>query len=224
MSFLSKLASKTKSKRSSVGDHSRSSSGGYDQTTPLFLLPSLATTSLLKGRLQPLVKLPECVDKDEWLASSIFEFFEYINLFYGAISNFCTPKDCPTMSAGSHDYTWSDAHRRHVKLPAPQYIDYVMTWIQNCLDDESVFPTKAGNAFPKDFENTIRTICRQLVRVFAHIFYTHYDKLVHLNAERHFNSLFAHFYAFCREFDLLDKKDTAPLQELIALLESNNVF
>ena len=31
-----------------------------------------------------------------------------------------------------------------MQLPAPTYIDYVMTWVQNLLDDENVFPTKSG--------------------------------------------------------------------------------
>jgi hypothetical protein len=31
-----------------------------------------------------------------------------------------------------------------VHLPAPTYIDYVMTWVQNMLDDDNVFPTKSG--------------------------------------------------------------------------------
>ena len=42
------------------------------------------------------------------------------------------------------DYTWIDQNRRPVKLAAPTYIDYVMTWVQNLLDDEATFPTKAG--------------------------------------------------------------------------------
>ena len=29
-------------------------------------------------------------------------------------------------------------------MPAPQYIDFVFTSIHNTLEDESVFPTKAG--------------------------------------------------------------------------------
>ena len=44
----------------------------------------------------------------------------------------------------SLDYTWIDHSRKQVKLPAPTYIDYVMTWLQNLLDDETVFPTKSG--------------------------------------------------------------------------------
>ena len=41
------------------------------------------------------------------------------------------------------DYTWIDQNRKQVKLPAPQYIDYVMTWVGGLLSDEATFPTKA---------------------------------------------------------------------------------
>ena len=43
-------------------------------------------------------------------------------------------------------YTWINQERKSVHLPAPAYIDYVMTWIQNLLDDEATFPTKSGES------------------------------------------------------------------------------
>ena len=43
------------------------------------------------------------------------------------------------------NYTWINQDRKSVQLPAPTYIDYVMTWVQNLLDDENTFPTKSGN-------------------------------------------------------------------------------
>ena len=42
------------------------------------------------------------------------------------------------------NYTWINQDRKSVNLAAPTYIDYVMTWIQNLLNDEATFPTKAG--------------------------------------------------------------------------------
>ena len=46
-----------------------------------------------------------------------------------------------------------------------------------------------------------------MLRVFAHIFHSHYTHLLHLHSEPHFNSLFAHFLAFGKEYDLLEVKD-----------------
>ncbi|TPX55631.1 hypothetical protein PhCBS80983_g05164 [Powellomyces hirtus] len=149
-----------------------------------------------------------------------FDFFNYTNLFYGAIAEFCTPQHCPVMCAGpSTEYTWTDGQRRTIKIPAPQYVDYVMTWIQNVLNDENVFPTKSGSEFPREFQTAIRGIFKQLFRIFAHIYHHHYDKLLHVSAEGHLNTLFAHFICFAREFDLVDRKEIAPMAEFIAELE-----
>jgi hypothetical protein len=124
----------------------------------------------------------------------------------------------------SLNYTWINQDRKSVHLAAPTYIDYVMTWIQNLLDDENVFPTKSGEClltlppshsnrlytghdFPQSFPSTVKHVYRQLLRVFAHIYHAHYPQILHLRSEPHFNSLFAHFLAFGREYELLDIKD-----------------
>jgi len=37
-----------------------------------------------------------------------------------------------------------------VKVAAPQYVDYVMTFIQKTINDESIFPTKSSKCqFPE---------------------------------------------------------------------------
>lgn len=53
----------------------------------------------------------------------------------------------------------------------------------------------------------MKHVYRQLLRVFAHLYYSHYTQILHLRSEPHFNSLFAHFLAFGKEYELLDIKD-----------------
>lgn len=51
------------------------------------------------------------------------------------------------MSAGpKYEYLWADgqAVKKPIKCSAPQYIDYLMTWVQDQLDDETLFPSKIG--------------------------------------------------------------------------------
>jgi len=81
-----------------------------------------------------------------------------------------------------------------------------------------------GREFPLTFQQTVRGIFKQLIRVFAHIYHSHYDKVLSLCQEGHFNSLFAHFVSFGREFDLLDKKDIVPLQDLIDIMDGNGIL
>lgn len=41
-------------------------------------------------------------------------------------------------------YTWIDERGKKIRLSAPQYIDYVMTYAQRTVNDEGIFPTKFG--------------------------------------------------------------------------------
>jgi hypothetical protein len=76
------------------------------------------------------------------------DFFNQINMLYGTITEFCTEESCPIMSAGpKYEYHWADGHtvKKPIKCSAPKYIDYLMTWVQDQLDDETLFPSKIGN-------------------------------------------------------------------------------
>jgi len=175
---------------------------------PLYLCSPFVEAALVKGNFKTIVMLPKYVDIMEWVAVNMFDFYTNLNEFYGVLTEFCTQQNCPTMSAGATlNYTWINQDRKHVHLPAPTYIDYVMTWVQNMLDDDNVFPTKSGQDFPPSFPSTVKHIYRQLLRVFAHLYHAHYAQILHLRSEPHFNSLFAHFLAFGAEFELLEMKD-----------------
>ena len=75
------------------------------------------------------------------------DFFNQINMLYGTITEFCTEDTCPVMSAGpKYEYHWADGQtvKKPIKCSAPKYIDYLMTWVQDQLDDEQLFPSKIG--------------------------------------------------------------------------------
>jgi len=183
-------------------------SPGGAPSKPLYLCNPFVQAALVNGNFKTIVMLPKYVDIMEWVAVNIFDFYTNLNEFYGVIAECCTQQSCPTMSAGPMlNYTWYNQDRKNVNLPAPTYIDYVMTWVQELLDDENVFPTKSGQDYPQSFPATVKHIYRQLLRVFAHIYHAHYPQILHLRSEPHFNSLFAHFLAFGREYELLEVKD-----------------
>ena len=75
------------------------------------------------------------------------DFFNQINMLYGTITEFCTEDSCPLMSAGpKYEYHWADGTtvKKPIKCSAPKYIDYLMTWVQDQLDEETIFPSKIG--------------------------------------------------------------------------------
>ncbi|EMP30132.1 Mps one binder kinase activator-like 1A [Chelonia mydas] len=82
------------------------------------------------------------------LQSPAVDFFNQINMLYGTITDFCTEESCPVMSAGpKYEYHWADGTniKKPIKCSAPKYIDYLMTWVQDQLDDETLFPSKIGS-------------------------------------------------------------------------------
>jgi len=186
---------------------------------PLFLCSPFVDAALVKGNFKTIVMQPKYTDIMEWVAVNIFDFYQNLNLFYGVLAECCTQHSCPSMAAGSAlNYTWINQDRKSVQLPAPTYIDYVMTWVQNLLDDDNTFPTKSSKDFAPTFPSTVKHVYRQLLRVFAHLYYAHYPQILHLRSEPHFNSLFAHFLAFGKEYELLDVKDIKGQQgQLVAV-------
>lgn len=182
---------------------------------PLFLCDPFVKTALVKGSFKTIVQLPKYVDYGEWLSLIIFEMYGHLNLFYGVIAEYVTPEQYPTMNAGATNYLWKDSKGHEINLPACQYIEYVTTWILNKINDQTVFPTKNGGAFPPSFVKDCKNIVRQMFRIFAHMYHNHFDKIVHLSLEAHWNSFFAHFISFCKEFNLLDAREMTPLLPLI---------
>jgi MOB kinase activator 1 len=58
----------------------------------------------------------------------------------------------------------------------------------------------------------VSRIFRRLFRVYAHIYYAHFEYIVSQKAETHMNSCFKHFVLFSREFGLVDQKEMHPLK------------
>ncbi|WZZ87320.1 hypothetical protein YC2023_115899 [Brassica napus] len=174
--------------------------------------------TLGSGNLREAVRLPPGEDANEWLAVNTVDFFNQVNLLYGTLTEFCTPDNCPTMTAGpKYEYRWADGVqiKKPIEVSAPKYVEYLMDWIETQLDDETLFPQRLGAPFPQNFKDVVKTIFKRLFRVYAHIYHSHFQKIVSLKEEAHLNTCFKHFILFTHEFGLIDKKELAPLQELI---------
>eukprot|EP00053_Salpingoeca_punica_P006967 m.64676 g.64676 ORF g.64676 m.64676 type:complete len:233 (-) comp13938_c0_seq1:359-1057(-) len=207
MSFLFGKGSKTFKPKKNIPE-------GTNQ----YELKRYAEATLGSGNLQLAVRLPEGEDINEWVAVNVVDFFNQINMLYGTLTEYCTPTECPIMSAGpKFEYHWADgtAVKKPMKVSAPEYIDFLMTWVQSQLNDETIFPSKIGAPFPKNFLNVAKTILKRLFRVYAHMYHSHFNWVVNLNEEAHLNTSFKHFIFFVQEFNLVEKKELAPMQELI---------
>jgi len=123
-----------------------------------------------------------------------------------------------------YEYHWSDGVqiKKPIKLSAPAYVDHLMLWIQSQLDDEHVFPSKIGVPFPRTFPATVKKVFTRLFRVYAHIYHSHFAPIAALGEEAHLNTSFKHFMYFVMEFGLIERKELAPLEDLIVTLTSDS--
>lgn len=58
------------------------------------------------------------------------------------------------------------------------------------------FPLCQGTPFPPNFKEVVKTIFKRLFRVYAHIYHSHFQKIVSLKEEAHLNTCFKHFILF----------------------------
>jgi len=79
-----------------------------------------------------------------------------------------------------------------------------------------------GVPFPRNFLSVAKTILKRLFRVYAHIYHQHRDDVKRLDEEAHLNTSFKHFIFFIEEFNLIDKKELTPLQDLIDVLNAKD--
>ena len=192
--------------------------------------------------------------------ATVVDFYNQINLLYGSITEFCSPQSCPEMKATDEwdgtleatsriswlrhrfEYLWQDSEnfKRPTKMPAPEYVEHLMAWVQNNIDNESMFPSRIGESthaisiwlklstslgvpFPKTFPALIRQLFKRLYRVYAHIYCHHYPVIQHLGLEPHLNTSFKHYVLFVDEHNLANGKDFwGPLGDLVdSMLKSD---
>ncbi|KAK8144980.1 Mitotic exit network component [Beauveria asiatica] len=191
-----------------------------------YQLRQYAEVTLGGGSLRKVVKLPEGEDENEWLAVNMVDFYNQINLLYGAITEFCSPQSCPEMKATDEfEYLWqdNDNYKKPTKMAAPAYIEQLMTWVQANIDNEQVLPSKIGVPFPKSFPALVRQIFKRMYRVYAHIYCHHYPVIRELGLEPHLNTSFKQYVLFIDEHSLASGRDYwGPLGDLVdSMLKSD---
>ncbi|KAI9891579.1 MAG: Mitotic exit network component [Vezdaea aestivalis] len=191
-------------------------------------LKQFADATLGSGSLRKAVKLPEGEDLNEWLAVNVVDFYNQINLLYGSITEFCSPQSCPEMKATDEfEYLWQDTEnfKRPTKMSAPQYVEHLMAWVQSNIDNEQMFPSRIGVAFPKTFASLLRQMFKRLYRVYAHIYCHHYPVIVQLGLEPHLNTSFKHYVLFIDEHNLATGRDFwGPMGDLVETRAEVNLY
>lgn len=168
-----------------------------------------------KYNLKDAIKLPTGEDQREWIAYNIFNFHKQICMLFGTVNDHCDELSCPKMTCGKKfEYLWLDeSNQGSFPVRASQYIHHILDWVQAQLDDEEVFPSTPTKEFPANYFDTCRTIAKRLIRVYAHIYQHHLDRVRELKQEAHMNTSLKHFIYFIKEFNLVNQVDLEPLND-----------
>mmetsp|Transcript_98743 Transcript_98743/g.205822 ORF Transcript_98743/g.205822 Transcript_98743/m.205822 type:complete len:233 (-) Transcript_98743:166-864(-) len=169
------------------------------------------------------VKLPDGLDRSEWIASQLCGIFEEVVQLVNVMLDVCTEDTCPRMNAGKYiHYAWADEHNPVArKVSAPEYMRTLLSYAEERLADRTVMPVD-GSPFPPEFEPMVKTVCKRIFRVYAHTYLSHFQIIRDQGVEGHLNCNFKHFYYFVKEFGLCTEEDMQPLGQLIATFEEND--
>lgn len=173
-------------------------------------------------------QLPEGRTINEWLALHTVDFYNQINLIYALLSEFCTAETCPSMTAGdTFEYYWADesGSAEPVKVSAPEYVENLLAWIAEQLNDPVLFPPEEYSLeYPPMFSLIVKTICRRLFRVFAHMYCSHLDSIITIGLLSALNNRFRHFICFVVQFDLVDRHQLLLLKDVIEEMLDIRIF
>ncbi|KJE92333.1 Mob1 [Capsaspora owczarzaki ATCC 30864] len=178
--------------------------------------------------LRAIVALPEGSTINEWLALNTVDFYNQINLIYATLSEFCTAETCPSMTAGdAFEFYWADesGESEPVKVSAPEYVENLMAWVSDQLNDPVIFPPEDYVLeYPPMFPLIVKTIFRRLFRVFAHIYCSHFESVITIGLLAVLNMRFRHFLCFVIQFDLVDRSQLMLLKNVIEEMLDLQIF
>ncbi|KAI3652599.1 hypothetical protein MP228_002024 [Amoeboaphelidium protococcarum] len=238
--FFSKLMTKSKKSNDNLAAQLKAK-----LTKPLFLNDPYVRQTIVSGSMNNIISLPSHLVKyeDEWVATMMSDFFILTGHLYSCINEFCTGQSCPTMTVGRegclwmtkydpssqgavNEVLWLDSNKKNTKVSASQYIDLSMSTIQSVLEDGQIFPTSSLSSlsngatdFSPQFKSIVNErIYKQLLRVFLHIYYAHYEDMLNVSMEGYLNTVFSHFVLFGRDILQFDFESTVPqgwMQQLV---------
>jgi len=178
------------------------------------------------GSINEAVALPPGESCAGWVAVHAIDFYGEVSTIWAVmaddpyLNNFGPGEGFPS----GVEYRWSEGSGRNastVSVSAPVYVEKVLKWVRDRINDESQFPDD------DDEEESLRVfqtpafaalcgqIFRRIFRVYGIIYSSFFGTLEALGMAPHLNTCFKHFIFFCTEFGLLPEREVEPLEVLV---------
>jgi MOB kinase activator 1 len=174
------------------------------------------------GSLNQAVALPPGESCAGWVAVHAIDFYNDVCTIWAVmatdpyLNSFRPGEGFPS----GVEYRWSDGGEA-VSVSAPVYIEKVLEWIAEQMNDETKFPddddeAEALKVFQTpQFAALCGQIFRRLFRVYGIIYSSFFGTLEALDMAAALNSCFKHFMFFCTEFGLLPEREIEPLEVIV---------
>merc|ERR1719384_399348 len=163
------------------------------------------------GSVTEAVTLPPGESCAGWVAVHAIDFYNNVSTIWAVMS---TDPYLDSFRPGEGfpsgvEYRWSEGTGRDaaaVSVSAPAYIEKVLQWIADQINDETKFPDDDDEAEALRVFQTpqFAALCGQIFRT-----------LEALQMAPHLNTCFKHFMFFCTEFGLLPEREVEPLEVLV---------
>ncbi|EME31451.1 MOB kinase activator 3A [Galdieria sulphuraria] len=179
--------------------------------------PSELKRKLVDIDVRKAIQLPEGYPEEDWIYIGLLDCLYHVSLLQNCLYGDCTDESCPVMNAGSkYEYLWqdNDQHKKATKVSAPQYISLFLDWAEKLLAVDQLTSTECAAVKSPEFRATAKTIARRLIRIYGHMYYSHWDVILERGAESHLNTCFFQFLCFVQEFGLCSDKDIEPLKDI----------
>jgi len=177
------------------------------------------------GSINDAVALPVGESCAGWVAVHAIDFYNNAATIWAVMANdpFLSTFGPGEGFPSGVEYRWSDDNENGnaVSVPAPVYIEKVLKWIADQMNDETKFPDdddeeEALRVFQTPgFAALCGQIFRRLFRVYGIIYSSFFGTLEALGMAPHLNTCFKHFMFFCTEFGLLPEREVEPLEVLV---------
>jgi MOB kinase activator 1 len=176
----------------------------------------------------------------------VVDFFNGLSLIWGIVME----TEMPSFGAGDgfpagFEYLWADGVviRTPIKCSSTEYVEYVMNWVEDQINNEAIFPSSSGNIillyliyckliniivyvdspFPRNYLSIVKQIFTRMFRIFAIIYSQHFSRLEQLGAAAHLNTSFKHYMFFVWEYDLIDPREFGAAQVIVDELRTQYV-
>lgn len=170
------------------------------------------------------VCLPEKENVEVWVAVHAIYFYNEASMFWSVMA---ADPFLETFKPGEGfpdgiEYRINDMDTScDSPVPAPIYINKILTWIMNQMQDKSKFPDTDDKECAlravrtEKFTILCSQIFKRLFRVYAIIYFTFYKRFKDFEMAPHLNCSFKHFIRFCTEFGLLPEKEMYPIESIV---------